>query len=67
MKVKLLNESCKQVYQQCAVDDTVPAMKGSLALCRASTATATLAICIREDVPSCILAPPERHCTTTGS
>lgn len=27
----------------------------------------TLAICMRDIVPSCILAPPERHCTTTGS
>lgn len=27
----------------------------------------TFAICISDIVPSCIRAPPDRHCTTTGS
>lgn len=34
---------------------------------RQATRARTFAICINDMVPSCILAPPERHCTTTGS
>lgn len=61
------NNGERAVVQKLKHDHQLQSM--SSGWCRAAAAAAaslTLAICMRDMVPSCIRAPPDRHCTTTG-